>query len=110
MPSNTPAESLQVSPELEAEFEEALQYELTDEDIERARLLIGIDSASRLRELNSTTTPDSIRNWALGAGDDNALYTEEEYGLASRWGAKSATARWRVTSSPPCEVTRSPRR
>ena len=88
MPSNTPAESLQVSPELEAEFEEALQYELTDEDIERARLLIGIDSASRLRELNSTTTPDNIRNWALGAGDDNPLYTEEDYGLASRWGGQ----------------------
>ena len=37
MADDAPAESLQVSAELEAEFEQALQYHLTDEDLERAR-------------------------------------------------------------------------
>ncbi len=74
------AESLQVSAELEAEFEQALQYRMTDEDLERARLLLGVDTASRDRELYSIATADAIRNWALGVGDDNPLYTDEEYG------------------------------
>ena len=81
-------ESLQVSAELEAEFEEALKYKLTDEDIERAQLLLGVDTASRQRELYSVATPDAIRNWALGVGDDNPLYTEEDYGPTTRWGTQ----------------------
>ena len=88
MADDAPAESLQVSDELEAEFERALQYRLTDEDLERARLLIGLDTASRQRELYSVATPDAIRNWALGVGDDNPLYTDEEYGPATRWGTQ----------------------
>ena len=78
MPDDAPAESLQVPPELETGFERALQYRLTDEDVERARLLIGIDVASRHRELYLVATPDTIRNWALGVGDDNPLYVDEE--------------------------------
>ena len=88
MPDDAPAESLQVSAELEAEFEQALQYRMTDEDLERARLLIGIDTASRHRELYSIATADALRNWALGVGDDNPLYTDEEYGPTTRWGTQ----------------------
>ena len=83
-----PHESLQVDAELEKEFEKAIDYALTDEDIERARLLIGVDTASRHRELFSVATPDAMRNWALGVGDDNPLYTEEEYGPTTRWGSQ----------------------
>ena len=90
MTDQAPAKSLQVSDELEAGFEEALQYQLTDEDIERARLLLGVDTANRSRELYSVATPDAIRNWALGVGDDNPLYTEEEYGPTTRWGTQIA--------------------
>ena len=88
MADDAPAESLQVSEELEAEFERALQYRLTDEDLERARLLLGVDIAVRQRELFSVATPDAIRNWALGVGDDNPLYTDEEYGPTTRWGSQ----------------------
>jgi len=88
MASDTPAESLQVTPELEAEFEKAIQYELTDDDLERAKLLIGVDTASRSRELNSVTSSDALRNWALGVGDDNPLYADEEYGIGTRWGSQ----------------------
>src|SRR3954453_11674877 len=88
MADDAPAESLQVSDELEAEFERALQYHLTDEDLERDKLLIGIDTASKHRELYSVATPDAIRNWALGVGDDNPLYIDEEYGPTTRWGSQ----------------------
>jgi hypothetical protein len=38
MPDDAPAEFLQASPELEGEFERALQYRLTDEDLEHNEL------------------------------------------------------------------------
>jgi len=71
-------------------FEEATKYELKDEDIERARTLIGVDLASRQREHLTTATPDSIRNFAYGIGDNNPLYNDEEYGDATRWGGQIA--------------------
>ncbi len=70
------------------EFEKATRYEMLDEDIERAKLLIGIDKPGRRRELISVATPDAIRNWALGMGDDNPLYIDEEYGPTTRWGSQ----------------------
>jgi acyl dehydratase len=88
--SDSAPETLRVDPELEKEFERAIAYQLTDEDIERARLLIGVDVASRHRELHSVATPDAIRNWAMGVGDDNPLYVDEEYGPATRWGSQIA--------------------
>jgi acyl dehydratase len=72
------------------EFEKATNYELTDHDIERARLLIGHDEPNKLRELYSVATPDAIRNWAMGVGDDNPLYVDEEYGRGTRWGSQIA--------------------
>jgi acyl dehydratase len=87
MANDTPA-PFQVDAALEEEFERAIAYRLTDEDIERARLLIGVDTATRHRELYSMATPDALRNWALGVGDDNPLYTEEDYGPTTRWGSQ----------------------
>jgi acyl dehydratase len=87
--SATP-EGLRVDDKVAAEFERATAYKLTDEDIERARLLIGHDTASKQRELFSVATADAIRNWALGVGDDNPLFTDETYGLSTRWGSQIA--------------------
>ena len=80
--------SLTVDPSLEEEFAKAAAYTLSDDDIERARLLLGIDTASKYRELYSVATPDALRNWSLGIGDDNPLYTDETYGPATRWGSQ----------------------
>ena len=77
--------------DLEEEFEKAVAYELSDEDIERARLLIGIETTNRRREHISVATPDAIRNWALGMGDDNPLHVDEDYGPTTRWGAQVAS-------------------
>ena len=81
-------DAFKVDDELEKEFQKALQYALTDEDIERARLLLGIDTASGARELNCEANFDSMRNWALGVGDDNPLYCDEDYGRDTRWGSQ----------------------
>src|SRR5580765_5984442 len=83
----TPA-AFRVDEELEKEFQKALEHELTDEDIAKADLLLGINVASRYRELYSSATPDALRNWALGVGDDNPLYTDEDYGPTTRWGTQ----------------------
>ncbi len=76
--------------DVSAEFEKATAYELRDEDIERARLLLGADVAGRQREHLTTFSPDAIRNFAYGVGDDNPLYADEDYGRRSRWGAQIA--------------------
>jgi acyl dehydratase len=77
--------------DISQEFEKAIAYELTDEDMERAKLLIGVDTASRTREHISVATPDAIRNWAFGMGDDNPLHVDEEYGPTTRWGSQIAS-------------------
>jgi acyl dehydratase len=77
--------------DLNEEFEKAISYELAEEDIERARLLIGIEIPGRRREHISVATPDAIRNWALGMGDDNPLHIDEDYGPGTRWGAQIAS-------------------
>ncbi|HEX6659951.1 MAG TPA: MaoC family dehydratase, partial [Ilumatobacter sp.] len=85
---NTTHEALRVDAELEREFQKALEHDLTDDDIERARLLLGLDVANKHRELYSVATPDAIRNWAMGVGDDNPLYIDDAYGTGTRWGSQ----------------------
>jgi acyl dehydratase len=85
---NRTAKSLQVDEKLEKDFAKAIAYTMSDDDIEKAKLLLGVDTASKQRELFSVATPDALRNWSLGVGDDNPLYTDEEYGLATRWGSQ----------------------
>jgi acyl dehydratase len=83
-------EALRVDESLEEEIQKALVHELTDEDIERAQLLLGVFAPSKAREHISVATPDAIRNWAYGTGDDNPLYIDEEYGPTTRWGSQIA--------------------
>lgn len=72
------------------EWRKAVEYEITDEDIERQRKLVGFDQAASTREWIQTVTEDSIRNWAHGAGDDNPLYCNPEYARGTRWGGPIA--------------------
>jgi acyl dehydratase len=76
--------------DLKDEFEKATNYELTDHDIERAKLLLGVDTASKYMEHITTASYDSIRNFAWGLGDDNPLYCDEDYGTLTRWGSQIA--------------------
>jgi acyl dehydratase len=69
------------------DWEKATAYSLTDDDIERAKLLLGADTASREREYIQTATTDNIRNFAVGCGNDNPLHCDPEYGETTRWGS-----------------------
>jgi hypothetical protein len=76
--------------DLKQEFDKATDYSLTDNDIERARLLIGVNTANKQTEHITTASYDSIRNFAWGLGDDNPLYCDEFYGDRTRWGSQIA--------------------
>jgi acyl dehydratase len=73
-----------------AEFEKATDYQFREEDIERAKALVGRWSPSRTREHFTTVTHDVMRNFARGYGDDNPLFADEDYGTTTRWGAQIA--------------------
>jgi acyl dehydratase len=77
---------------LEKEWEKATSYEIKDDDIERARLLLGVDVASNTREYIQTATIDNIRNFAYGAGNDNPLHCDPVYARRTRWGDVIAPA------------------
>jgi acyl dehydratase len=69
-------------------FEEATSAQIDDADIERDRRAVGHDSPSREEELISTATPEAIRNFARGYGDDNPLFCDPGYGATTRWGGQ----------------------
>jgi acyl dehydratase len=72
------------------EFEKATDFSFKEEDIERAKALVGMYAPSAAREHLTTATHDAMRNFARGYGDDNPLFTSEDYGEATRWGAQIA--------------------
>jgi acyl dehydratase len=73
-----------------AEFEKATDYAFKEEDIERAKALVGRWTPLLSREHLTTATHDSMRNFARGYGDDNPLFTTEDYGTTTRWGGQIA--------------------
>jgi acyl dehydratase len=68
------------------DFDHAIQ----DEDIERAKLLLGLDAPTSYDEFYRQATPDGIRNFARGYGDDNPLFVDPAYGASTRWGGQIA--------------------
>jgi acyl dehydratase len=74
------------------EWQKAVDYEITDHDIERQRKLLGFDQAAKTREYIQTATEDNIRNFAHGCGDDNPLYCDPHYAAGTRWGSMIAPA------------------
>jgi len=72
------------------EWQKAVDYEITDHDIERQRKLLGFDQASKTSEYMHTASVDNIRNWAYGSGDDNPLFCDPAYARKTRWGAPIA--------------------
>jgi acyl dehydratase len=73
-----------------ADFEKATSYTFKEEDIERAKALVGRYSPSGAREHLTEATHDAIRNFARSYGDDNPLWSSETYGESTRWGGQIA--------------------
>lgn len=74
----------------EERFKEAIEAEISEEDLAKDRAALGIWSASKHQEWISTATGETIRNFANSYGDDNPLYTDPEYGKRTRWGSQVA--------------------
>jgi acyl dehydratase len=72
------------------EWQKAVDYAITDHDIERQQQLLGYMQAAKTREYIQTATEDTIRNFAHGTGNDNPLYCDPDYGRGSRWGSMIA--------------------
>ncbi|MGE0385552.1 MAG: MaoC family dehydratase N-terminal domain-containing protein [Gammaproteobacteria bacterium] len=75
---------------LDKEFAEAQKWKLTDEDIERAKVLIGLYIADNKDQFVTEASANQIRNYAFGTGDDNPLYCDPAYGRRTRWGTQIA--------------------
>ena len=73
-----------------AEFERATDYSFKEEDIERAKALVGRYAPSPAREHLTEATHDAMRNFARSYGDDNPLYNSETYAESTRWGGQIA--------------------
>ena len=72
------------------EFEKATDFQFKEDDIERAKALVGRWAPSGAREFLTTATPDAMRNFARGYGDDNPLFASADYGTTTRWGGQIA--------------------
>jgi acyl dehydratase len=78
------------APSTAPDFEEATKATFREEDIERAKALVGRWAPNKAQEHLTRVSPDAMRNFARGYGDPNPLYTSETYGLGTRWGAQIA--------------------
>jgi acyl dehydratase len=58
--------------------------------LEEARELIGIELRRTGQQWNTEASPDAVRQFCWGIGDDNPLFTDPAYGRASRWGSALA--------------------
>lgn len=54
--------------------------------LEEARSLIGIDLRRTNQTWNTEASPDAVRHFCWGIGDENPLFCDPAYGQASRWG------------------------
>lgn len=93
----------EVREQIERDIERAQQFVIKDEDIERAKLLVGVDVAHSGKGLswNGPATANGIRRWAYGIGDDNPLYWDPDYGRKTRWGSQIASGSMaQVLNSP----------
>lgn len=72
------------------EFEKATDYSFKEEDIERAKALVGQYVPSKAREHLTVANHDAMRNFARSYGDDNPLFNDEHYGESTRWGGQIA--------------------
>lgn len=63
---------------------------ITDESVDRMRLRMGVREPS-VPAWYREAHPDTMRHFAWSFGDDNPLFTDEEYAEKSRWGSLIAT-------------------
>src|SRR3546814_12091959 len=68
-----------------AEFEKATDYSFREDDIERAKALVGHYAPSSAREHLTEASHDAMRNFARSYGADNPLFNPDVSGESTRW-------------------------
>lgn len=58
--------------------------------LEEARELIGVELRRTGQQWNTEASPDAVRQFCWGIGDDNPLFTDPDYGRQTRWGSALA--------------------
>jgi acyl dehydratase len=58
--------------------------------LEEARELIGVELRRTGQQWNTEASPDAVRHFCWGIGDDNPLFTDPDYGAASHYGSALA--------------------
>jgi acyl dehydratase len=61
------------------------QGKITEADIERARLQIGVPKFSYNKPYNLNASSDVLSHFAWACGDDNPLWHDRAYGAKTRW-------------------------
>lgn len=60
---------------------------LWDGALEEARSLISVDLRRTGQTWNTEASPDAVRHFCWGIGDENPLFCEPAYGKGTKWGA-----------------------
>lgn len=60
---------------------------ITDQALEQLRQRIGVKITKTLEPWITEANVDAIRHWALGIGDDNPLWLDQEYAAKTRYGS-----------------------
>ena len=99
--------------------ERYIKGKITDDDIDKMRLLIGYPNPTVPRSSEvphyKVVTSDAIRHYTNGYGDDNPLYCDEEYGPTTHWGTQiapptfTASATWDRSRKPSKELNQQTR-
>ena len=55
-----------------------------------ARELIGVELRRTGQQWNTEASPDAVRHFSWGLGDDNPLFTDPDYGATTKWGSALA--------------------
>jgi len=79
--------------------------ELDDAVIKAVRRRLGIPKRNRQRPHNEFVTLDAVRHFALGYGDDNPLWCDQDYGRTSVWGDVVAPPMFPTSAGIPVPVT-----
>ena len=58
--------------------------------LDEARELIGVDLRRTGQQWNTEASPDAVRHFCWGLGDDNPLFTDPGYGAATKYGSALA--------------------
>lgn len=81
---------------------ELIKGQITDESVEMMRRRIGypnptVRTGTVTLPWNTECTPDAIRHWTEGYGDDNPLFVDRNYGRDTRWGSQIAPPGFEAT-------------